>query len=262
MEQIKIESGARQSVAPADEASHGGLEALRRRSLSEDVVDRLLEFIAEGTAPERRLPVERALCDQLRVSRTTVREALSTLTLVGVLETRGKARYGSLVGARAQLASRARVRRAASELIDHPLEARRILEPNIAALAAVRRSERDIADIARELESMERAAGNPKEMIPFDSAFHAAIARATGNPTLVFLINALTDALAESRAHSFRPGPGAATAIAGHRAILAALRARDPGRSSEAMFKHLGDVESLIRLAIENETPDPASPGV
>lgn len=254
MEQIEAKSGSRRLRQPADEASHRGLEALRRRNLSEDVVDRLLEFIAAGTAPERRLPVERALCAELHVSRTTVREALSTLTLLGVVETRGKGRYGSLVGARAQLVSRARVRHATSELVDHPLEARRILEPNIAALAAVRGSDWDLADVARELSSMERAAGSAREFVPFDSAFHAAVAQATGNPTLVFLINALTDALAESREHSFRPGPAVATAIEGHRAILAALRARDPRRASEAMLNHLGDVENLIRISIEDET--------
>ncbi|MBA3408223.1 MAG: winged helix-turn-helix transcriptional regulator, partial [Solirubrobacterales bacterium] len=93
--------------------------------LSEDVVDGLLDFIAGGSAPERRLPVERALCEQLHVSRSTVREALSTLAQLGVVVTRGKGRYGSLVGARAELARRERGRRVRTELIDHPLEARR-----------------------------------------------------------------------------------------------------------------------------------------
>ncbi len=61
------------------------------------MVDGLLDFIAGGSAPERRLPVERALCEQLHVSRSTVREALSTLAQLGVVVTRGKGRYGSLV---------------------------------------------------------------------------------------------------------------------------------------------------------------------
>ncbi len=90
------------------------------------MVDGLLDFIAGGSAPERRLPVERALCEQLHVSRSTVREALSTLAQLGVVVTRGKGRYGSLVGARAELARRERGRRVRTELIDHPLEARRM----------------------------------------------------------------------------------------------------------------------------------------
>ncbi|CAA9483032.1 MAG: hypothetical protein AVDCRST_MAG65-1568 [uncultured Solirubrobacteraceae bacterium] len=228
----------------------GALAPLRRRSLADGVVDQLLEYIAEGTEPERRLPVERVLCEQLDVSRTTVREALSTLTQVGVVETRGKGRFGSLVGARAYMASRARSRSSETELVDHPLEARRVLEPAIAALAAERASEADLEDIARWLALMREASERGQDNVRYDSAFHAAIARATGNPTLVFLINALTDALAESRRLSFRPGSSAITAIEGHAAVLEALRARDAQAAAMAMQRHLEDVGEMIRSTL------------
>lgn len=225
---------------------------LRRRSLSDAVVDQLLEYIAEGAAPERQLPVERVLCKELDVSRTTVREALSTLMQLGIVETRGKGRYGSLVGARAYLASRARLRRSETELVDHPLEARRILEPTIAALAAERASDEDLGEIAGWLTLMQATADNGQDNVKYDSAFHAAIARATGNPTLVFLINALTDALAESRRRSFRPRHAAMVALEGHDAILAALRARDAQAAAKAMKRHLDDVGEMIRASLED----------
>ena len=171
---------------------------------------------------------------------------------VGVVETRGKGRYGSLVGARAYLASRARLRRSERELVDHPLEARHVLEPAIAALAAERASEEDLGEIARWLTLMEEASRNGQDNVRYDSAFHAAIARATGNPTLVFLINALTDALAESRGLSFRPEASALVAIEGHVAILAALRARDAQASAKAMKRHLDDVGAMIRATLED----------
>ena len=231
-----------------------GLRAVGRRNLSEEVVDRLLEFVADGSAPERQLPVERVLCERLDVSRNTVREALSTLTHLGVVETRGKGRYGSLVGARALLASRARGNPAERELIQHPIEARRILEPSIAALAAERATDDDLAEIARILEEMEAAVENGGQVVAYDSAFHAAVARACGNPTLVFLINALTDALGESREASFRPEVGATTAIEGHRRIMVALRAHDPVAAREAMLGHINDIERLIRLGLEGES--------
>ena len=247
--QTRVDAAARQPIGNASSAS---LSPLRRRSLSDDVVDRLLEFIADGSAPERRLPVERALCEQLDVSRTTVREALSTLTHLGVVETRGNGRYGSLVGARACMASRARLRRTETELVDHPLEARRVLEPRIAALAAERASEDELVEIEGWLGLMERATANAQDSVSYDSAFHAAIARATGNPTLVFLINALTDALAESRDLSFRPGFSAKMAIEGHRAVVAALRSGDGAAAGEAMERHLDDVAEMIRVSIED----------
>lgn len=230
------------------------LTPLRRRSLSDGVVDQLLAYIAEGTAPERQLPVERVLCKQLDVSRTTVREALSTLMQLGVVETRGKGRYGSLVGARAYLASRERLRRNETELVDHPLEARRVLEPPIAALAAERATDDDLAEIARWLSLMQVATENGEDNVEYDSGFHAAIARATGNPTLVFLINALTDALAESRRLSFRPGRSAMIAVEGHEAILTALTARDPKAAANAMKRHLDDVAGMIRTSLEAES--------
>jgi GntR family transcriptional repressor for pyruvate dehydrogenase complex len=235
-----------------------GLRAVGRRNLSEEVVDRLLEFVADGTAPERQLPVERVLCERLDVSRNTVREALSTLTHLGVVETRGKGRYGSLVGARALLASRVRGHLAERELIQHPLEARRILEPSIAALAAERATDEDIAEIARALEAMEASVGDGGQVVAYDSAFHSAVARASGNPTLVFLINALTDALEQSREVSFRPDVGARTAIEGHREIMAALRAHDPVAAKEAMLGHINDIERLIRLSLEDHAPEGA----
>ncbi len=237
--------------AENDETVSRALAPMRRRSLSDGVVDQLLEYIAEGTAPERRLPVERILCEQLDVSRTTVREALATLTQVGVVETRGKGRFGSLVGARAYMASRARSRSSETELVDHPLEARRVLEPAIAALAAERASEEDLDEIGRWLTLMREATERGQDNIRYDSAFHAAIARATGNPTLVFLINALTDALAESRRLSFAPGSGAIVAIRGHAAILEALRARDAQAAAMAMQRHLEDVGAMIRSTLE-----------
>ncbi|MEA2230042.1 MAG: GntR family transcriptional regulator, transcriptional repressor for pyruvate dehydrogenase complex [Solirubrobacteraceae bacterium] len=242
------ESGTR-----GGEAYGRGLRAVGRRNLSEEVVDRLLEFVADGTAPERQLPVERILCERLDVSRNTVREALSTLTHLGVVETRGKGRYGSLVGARALLANRDRGHLAERELIQHPLEARRILEPSIAALAAERATDDDLAEIARALDRMEASVGDGSEVVLYDSAFHAAVARAAANPTLAFLINALTDALEESRELSFRPETGAKTAIEGHREILAALRAHDPVAANEAMLGHINDIERLIRLSLEDQ---------
>jgi GntR family transcriptional repressor for pyruvate dehydrogenase complex len=232
-----------------------GLRAVGRRNLSDEVVDRLLEYVAEGTAPERQLPVERVLCERLDVSRNTVREALSTLSHLGVVETRGKGRYGSLVGARTLLASRARGSLAERELIQHPLEARRILEPSIAALAAERATDQELADIERALQAMEAAIGDSSQVVAHDSAFHSAIARASGNPTLVFLINALTDALAESREVSFHPEVAARTAIEGHREIVTALRAHDPAAAKEAMLGHMEDIERLIRLSLEDRSP-------
>src|SRR2546425_12428285 len=78
----------------------------QRRSLPEEIVDQLVELIASGGFPDHRLPPERVLCDLLGVSRAPLREALSALNHLGVIETRGKTKYGSVARARAEALAR------------------------------------------------------------------------------------------------------------------------------------------------------------
>jgi GntR family transcriptional repressor for pyruvate dehydrogenase complex len=225
----------------------------RRRNLSQEIVDQMLELIAASAAPEYRTPPERALCEQFDVSRTSVREALSALSHLGVLEKRGKAKIGLAARARAQLAARSHGTSAERELVSDPLEVRRMLEPETAFRAAKRVSERDLSEIADWLRLMEEGAARNERVVEYDSAFHVAIARATGNKTLVQLISALTDALRESRELSFRPREAAETALAGHREILDALRTGNAPAARRAMKRHLDQVERLLRASFEPE---------
>jgi GntR family transcriptional repressor for pyruvate dehydrogenase complex len=223
----------------------------KRRSLPEEIVDQLLELIASATTPKYRLPPERKLCEQLGVSRTSLREALSALSHLGVLETHGKAKMGLAPRARAQLVARAGSGAAERELMTDPLEVRRMLEPEVAARAAERATEQEFADMGEWLRQMEEGASRGERVVEYDSAFHVSIARATRNGTIVQLVAALTDALRESRELSFMPRDAAEIALEGHRLILAALRARDADGARRAMGQHLDQVERLIRASFD-----------
>jgi GntR family transcriptional repressor for pyruvate dehydrogenase complex len=227
-----------------------GIRPTRRRSLPEEIVDQLLELITSGSLPEQRLPPERELCKQLEVSRASLREALSALNHLGVVETRGKAKYGRIARARAELVARLGSGGAEQELVTDPLEVRRMLEPEVAAGAAQRGTEQALDEIEHWLHLMEEAAERGERVVEYDSAFHVSIARATGNHTLVQLIGALTEALRESRELSFEPYDAVQTALAGHRAIVEALRAHDPNKARRAMRRHLDEVERLIRASL------------
>src|SRR4051794_12298816 len=96
----------------------------RRRSLPEEIVQQLAELIASGGFPEERLPPERILCEQLEVSRASLREGLSALAHLGIVETRGKAKYGKIAAARAHLAARLNSHDSEQKLIADPLEVR------------------------------------------------------------------------------------------------------------------------------------------
>jgi GntR family transcriptional regulator, transcriptional repressor for pyruvate dehydrogenase complex len=237
----------------------GKVPPVTRRSLSDEVLDRVLEVLAAGTSPTQRLLPEHALCERLEVSRGALREALSALTHLGVIETRGKARVGSTVAARSQLMKRAAAATSPAEQIRHALEARRLLEPPMAGLAAERATAAAIAGVRRFFDLMLHAAGRGEPIIDYDSGFHVSIARAAGNPTLVHMVSAIADSLASTRTLSLDTTRGVDISMAGHRAILAALVARDPGAAQAAMEQHLDDVAGLIAVT---SSPEPASGAV
>ena len=110
-------------------------------------------------------------------------------------------------------------------------------------------------EMERYVRLMQEAAARGESVVDYDSAFHVAIARATGNQTLVALVQALNDTLRESRNLSFQPESAPAQAISDHAAILAAIRERDPVAATAAMRHHLDRVESLIRASLRATNP-------
>jgi GntR family transcriptional repressor for pyruvate dehydrogenase complex len=237
----------------------GALAPVTRRTLSEEVLDRLLELIAAGASPTQRLLPEHALCERLGVSRSALREALSGLGHRGVIETRGKARIGSTVAARSHLLRRAALAGSTIEEVRHALEARRLLEPPMAALAAERATPETLDRVRQFLDLMEDGSEEGDMLVDHDSGFHVSIARATGNPTLVHMVSAIADALSSTRALSLHAPRGVERSMAGHREIMAALSARDADGARRAMEEHLDEVAALIALSA-GAADDPAPP--
>lgn len=222
---------------------------VRRRSLPLEVADQLVELIASARTPELVLPGERELCSQLEVGRNALREALTALERVGVVEVRGKSRIGVVPRARTQLVASIPATGSGYDPVADPIEVRRILEPEAAALAAARADESAIAEIQRWLTLMEDGLAEGRRVVDYDAAFHVAVARATRNRTMVELIGALNDAVSTTREESFRPAGAAEQASSDHRAILDAIERRDEDAARHAMHAHLSRVELLVRAS-------------
>lgn len=235
------------------------LQPALRRTLSQEVVEHLLQFISRGETPTLRLPPEHVLCQRLQVSRTALREGLSALSHLGVIQTHGKAKIGSTIAARSQLLNQDGVL-VAREEVEHPLEVRALLEPPMAALAAERATAQALGDVERWLSLMRQASDDHALVVEYDSGFHVAIARATGNPTLVYMVSAIADALTTTRELSLSAPHGVANALSGHRAILDALRAHDPVAAQAAMSAHIQAVAQLIQDQRAPAEPSPPTP--
>ena len=144
---------------------------------------------------------------------------------VGAIETRGKSKYGRPAMTVAQtIAADRSVER---EFVSGPLEARRILESEVAALAAIRASDDSLSAIRQGLRGMEEDARRG-------------------------LVRVLSASLHESRALSFGPREALETALQDHIRILEAIDAGDSHRARRAMERHLNYVESLILASLRD----------
>ncbi|MEA2383729.1 MAG: GntR family transcriptional regulator, transcriptional repressor for pyruvate dehydrogenase complex [Solirubrobacteraceae bacterium] len=220
------------------------LRPARRRSLTDEILDQLLELIASGSPPEVRLPSERVLCAELAVSRTALREALSALSHLGVVQTRAKVKYGSPLRARTAILSRSQM--SDPSQVSATFEVRRMLEPQVAAAAAERAAPEAIEEMEQLLEALPDGGASAGRIVELDTAFHAAIARATMNPVVMQLVTALNDAAQEERVATYRNPAAVEVARSGHARIVAAIKAGDKAAARRAMERHLKEAERVL----------------
>ena len=152
-------------------------DPVSRRTVSAEIRQRLADAIHTGQlAPGTPLPAERVLCQEFGVARTSVREAIQGLVIAGYLERRGNR---SVVAEHLPDVNFAGDDRKA--LVTQLFEVRQVIEPAIAEMATRRATDAERAEIAR------IAGRSTRDLIEFreiDRAFHAALARACGNPLL------------------------------------------------------------------------------
>jgi GntR family transcriptional repressor for pyruvate dehydrogenase complex len=232
------------------------LRPVGRASVVDSVIERLEDLIFSRFEPGETLPSEGQLAEALGVSRMSLREATRTLEARGLLEiSKGRrprvaAPNSSLVGDFFQIA----VRRDPRALLDL-LEVRRALEVHIAALAARRATNGEIADMEMSIEAMRAADHEFEAFHTADVRFHENLAAASGNRLLVFLIEAFAEPLRDSRERSFAGhrarGGQIDDVIEQHQIILDAVRARNPKAAAQAMRDHLQQTEEDLRTLLQ-----------
>jgi len=205
------------------------------------VSSRIEELIREeNIKPGERLPAERDLATKLGVSRTSLREALIALELGGVVEVRG----GSGVYVSEQAPPTA-ARPAAGPGPFEVLAARRMIEVEVAALAAKNATPSAVDAILVAVEQMEQHHEELGENESADRNFHLAIARAAGNSALVGVIDYLWNqrgTLWHKLTEHFQTEELRQQTLLDHRAILTAIASQDVAGARQAMRAHLDRV--------------------
>ncbi len=223
--------------------------SVRAPRVYEPIVDQVERAIFDGRLDNGdRLPTEREMVRQFRASRVAVREALRTLEHRGLIEVRHGSSGGHFVRhADAGLLRRdfATLLRLARVSLAQLTEARLLIEPEVARLAAERATEADVEAIRAALGARAMLAGAPPRAL--DMAFHRLVAAAVRNPVHAVLVDALMDLEAEVVAPQIDFGEEDNTAVAGaHGAIFAAVAAHDPLGARTAMESHVMDLQRRL----------------
>ena len=222
--------------------------------LSDQVAEQLAAEIRRGgLAPGDKLPTEARLVEQFCVSRTVVREAVSRLKSLGLVDSRQGS--GVFVQALAEFAPLNFESRhtASQEAVVQMVEVRRALEAEVAALAAQRRTRTDMRRIHAAVKALDSAVQSGGNGVAEDVQFHRAIAVAARNPfllqTLEYLGQFLHGATQVTRANEARRLDFAQQVQHEHAAIVQALEAGDAEAARQAAAGHMGNAIVRIRSA-------------
>jgi GntR family transcriptional repressor for pyruvate dehydrogenase complex len=216
-----------------------------RLSLSDHIVEQIAELIARGALkPGDRIPSEKQLCEKFGVGRTSVREALRSLSVMGVLESHMG--DGTFVTGDA---SRFLERSFQWGLILNPkmvedlIETRLMLESHNAQVAATKAGAEDLSRMEEHVRLMEASVNDPAQYLEHDLQFHLTIAQATQNSILQSLLSTtrgyLQAWMRETLARPDQTEKRARLSIAEHKRILRALRNKDSEAARQAMSAHI-----------------------
>jgi len=221
-------------------------EVIRKNKVYEEVAKQIERLIVKKLKPGDKLPSERELAEMLQVSRSSIRDAIRGLELVGLVEPRQGA--GTIVREPSQSSlnpfGNALERR--QELVGELLDFRKMLEPPLAARAAAHATPEEISEMEEILQRQEEKQERGEAAIAEDAEFHYSVALASGNSVVLKVLDILMDLLRDTRERSLQVEGRAQKSLAGHRRILAAIKRHDAESAKSAMRRHIEDVEEIV----------------
>jgi GntR family transcriptional repressor for pyruvate dehydrogenase complex len=224
------------------------LKAVRKKRAYEDIVKQIRHLVEKGRLKRGdQLPTERELSETFKVSRATVREAIFSLETMKLVDRRqGDGTY---------------VIASSEETLVQPLAAalfhekddlidifflRKIIEPEVARLAAENATPEEIDEMEEILKEQEKEVANGRNPLQTDSNFHHFLVRTSKNRVLERLLLALFDLLIKTREKYLQTEERKQKSLHGHQNILIAIKNRNGPAARQAMRRHLEEVENIV----------------
>jgi GntR family transcriptional repressor for pyruvate dehydrogenase complex len=222
-----------------------------RETIAAEIARRLLAYLLSGKiSPGQRIPSERKLSEALGVGRSVVREALKSLTVLGLIEVRQgdgtflkrtdsellpqAIEWGLLLGAKR---------------ITDLVEARHHLEVLLAGLAAERRDDSQLADMRRCIDAMAKAT-DPDDFVAADISFHYAVASAAGNQSLLQIMRSIRGLLQVWISRVMHAADSTRPTWEEHAAIFDAIAGRDALGARRAMEAHMAAATKRLQTTL------------
>ncbi|MBN1671962.1 MAG: FadR family transcriptional regulator [Kiritimatiellae bacterium] len=216
------------------------LKRIKKRTITELVAEQLIHLAMQLKGGEK-LPSERELMEQLGVGRSSLREALRSLEIMGLVETRTG--EGTFVAGDTSGIFRRPLEWGVfngQKSLDQLLEARRVFELAIVELVTDRITEEELAVLEAIMQEMENyGPGDFEAFLAADLRFHDLIAKATRNDVLYETIHLTRRIISAERTRSFGKPEDYVESSRYHRNVLEALKARDAAAVREAMAAHM-----------------------
>ncbi|MFJ6659781.1 FadR/GntR family transcriptional regulator [Streptomyces sp. NPDC091377] len=222
-------------------------------SLTDKAIEQIRNLIRTGALPPgSKLPPEPELAAQLGLSRNLAREAVKALAVARILEVRrGDGTYVTSLQPSLLLeglGGAMELLQGDSAALQDLMEARRLLEPAATALAATRISSKQLAEVKRHLDAMREAREDVELLNVHDAAFHRAVSSATGNESLLTLLEAISGRTLRARIwRGLVDDQAAGRTLVEHEAIFNALSSRDAFLSHAAALIHVSNTEQWLR---------------
>ncbi|HHW36852.1 MAG TPA: FadR family transcriptional regulator [Bacillales bacterium] len=226
---------------------------INRQKIYEIIAEHIKQQILSGELePGEKLPTSKELCDIFQVGRSTVREALSALEIMGLIETRqGEGSTVKIYNTEDVKLLDFKNILISEETVLELMEARKSIEITNARMAALKRTEEDLIKLKNNLEMMELNITNAMKSKKADMQFHQILAESTHNSIMVRLIATMSDqmskAMEEIRRITFDSPALSRRVFEEHYRIYQAVAAQDRLLAQQRMLEHLDHFENEMR---------------